>query len=117
MERETEKALENLVRIGTVTDVDGARRRVRVKFRNTGMTSGWLPVVQHFGAELYVEPDAEHTHDIADTFTGGGSAGMYPAHDHLPGSHVTYWLPRVNDTVLTLYLPVFNGDGFVMGGL
>ena len=25
------------------------------------------------------------------------------------------WTPRINDTVLTLYLPVFNGDGFVVG--
>ena len=25
------------------------------------------------------------------------------------------WMPKVNDTVLTLYLPVFNGDGFVLG--
>jgi len=27
------------------------------------------------------------------------------------------WMPLVNDTVLTLYLPVFNGDGFVLGGI
>lgn len=25
------------------------------------------------------------------------------------------WMPKVNDTVLILYLPVFNGDGFVLG--
>lgn len=33
-----------------------------------------------------------------------------PAHDP-----VTPWMPKVNDTVLTLYLPVFNGDGFILG--
>lgn len=115
MERETEKALENLVRVGTVTDVDKAKRQVRVKFQDTGMTSGWLKVLQHHGADLYIEPDAEHTHEITDTYTGGGSASVYPSHDHLPGSYVTYWLPKVNDTVLALYLPVFNGDGYILG--
>ena len=51
-----------------------------------------------------------------DTFTGGGTASEFPDHDHLPGSHLTYWMPKVNDRVLCLYLPVFNGDGFVLGG-
>ncbi len=69
-----------------------------------------------YGADFYIEPDAKHTHEITDTFTGGGSASEYPAHDHLPGSHLTYWMPKVNDRVLCLYLPIFNGDGFVLGG-
>lgn len=28
---------------------------------------------------------------------------------------VSPWMPKINDTVLTLYLPVFNGDGFILG--
>ena len=39
--------------------------------------------------------------------------------------HVSGWLkvlsssgmPKVNDQVLVLYLPVFNGDGFILGGI
>lgn len=27
------------------------------------------------------------------------------------------WMPKVNDQVLVLYLPVFNGDGFILGGI
>ena len=69
------KIVENLVRIGTVTDVDRRRKRVRVKFQDAGITSAWLPVL----------------------------AAPSP------------WLPEINATVLTLYLPVFNGDGFVLG--
>lgn len=87
----------NLVRIGTVTVVDAGKRLARVKFQDAGITSGWLPVVQHYGAGLCIEPDEYH--------------------DHLPGSHVTYWMPGVNDTVLVLYLPVFNADGYILGGL
>lgn len=26
-----------------------------------------------------------------------------------------FWLPEVNACVLVLYLPVFNGDGFILG--
>lgn len=29
----------------------------------------------------------------------------------------TQRMPRVNDQVLVLYLPVFNGDGFILGGI
>ena len=96
---ELENILENLVRVGTVTDVDGAGQRVRVKFRDTGLTSDWLRVLQR-----------------TDTWTGGGQASTQPSHSH-PGSTVTAWMPKVNSEVLCLYLPVFSGDGFVLGGL
>ena len=36
------------VRIGKVTDVNKKKRLVRVKFEDTGITSGWLPVMQHY---------------------------------------------------------------------
>ena len=29
----------------------------------------------------------------------------------------TWWMPKVNDQVLVLYLPVFNSDGFILGGI
>lgn len=27
------------------------------------------------------------------------------------------WMPKINDVAVVLYLPVFNGDGFVLGVL
>ena len=39
------------VRIGKVTDVNKEKRLVRVKFEDTGITSGWLPVMQHLAPE------------------------------------------------------------------
>ena len=41
------------VRIGKVTDVNKEKRLVRVKFEDTGITSGWLPVMQHYKAVVY----------------------------------------------------------------
>lgn len=76
---ELENILENLVRVGTVTDVDGAGQRVRVKFRDTGLTSDWLRVLQRTGEGLDIAPDGEHTHKIIDTWTGGGQASTQPA--------------------------------------
>lgn len=93
--------LSRLVQVGTVTAVDSTAHRVRVKFKDTDIISDWLYVIQHRGAELSIVPD---------------KAGNNPSHNHLPGSYLTYWMPKVNDTVLCLYLPVFNGDGFVLGG-
>ncbi len=113
---DAEKILSGLVRVGTVTDVNSAKRQARVKFQGENMTSGWLYVLQHSSANVLVVPDGEHTHEISDTYTGGGSAGTEPDHDH-SGSYLTLWMPRINDTVLCLYLPVFNGDGFVLGGI
>lgn len=31
--------------------------------------------------------------------------------------HSGVWLPQINELVLVLYLPVFGGDGFVLGGV
>ena len=113
---EVEAILSRLVQHGTVTDVDIPKRKARVKFQDTGYTSGWLYVLQHYGGGIYIEPDGEHTHNISDTYSGGGSASVEPHHDHT-GSFRTYWMPKVNDSVVVLYLPVRDGDGFILGGI
>lgn len=69
--------VERMVRIGSVTAVNSGKRQARLRFQDTGVTSGWLGVLA--ASEL--------------------------------------WLPKVNETVLALYLPVFNGDGFILGRL
>ncbi len=74
IDRATLHALKNMVRIGTVSEVDG--RRVRVAWGSARNTkSGWLTSLRHVG-EL-----------------------------------------KPGETVLILYVPVFDGDGFVLGGL
>ena len=79
MEQEASlRILSRLVRIGTVMSVDKEKRMVRVKFQNEGMPSGWLYVLQHYDADLHIEPDGEHYHE---TNSAGG-------HNH-PGSSVT----------------------------
>lgn len=82
--------LGRLIQIGTVTSVDADSHRARVKFPDTGITSGWLYVLQHPGADVHITP-AGHT----------GTLGV--------------WMPSIGATVAVLYLPVENGDGLVLG--
>ena len=109
---ELQNILSRLVQTGTVTAVDSAKRRARVKFKDTGIISDWLYVLQHYGANFYIKPDAKHTHEITDTFTGGGTASEFPDHDHLPGSHLTYWMPKAKE----IEEVVFDRGGYVYHG-
>ncbi len=108
---DSENILANLVRIGVVSAVDIGTRKARVIFKDKGFTSGWLHVLQHHGAGVCVKENGDHTHDI----TGGGTASTAGLHDHI--ANVTYWMPVLNETVVVLYLPVFNADGFILGGI
>lgn len=94
-------ALEQIVRVGTVSSVNTAERTARVKFSYLGdMVSGNLRVMQQYGCKMEITTDLEEVHP----------------HNH-PDSFTTFWMPNVGDTVLCLYLPVFNGDGVVLGVL
>lgn len=111
------------------------KRLVRCKFEDTGITSGWLPVMQHYKAIVYTESAGEHNHqyihpspynlEIKKTMDGSRQIwdeeekviGADNSTDHQHKSHVVWWLPAVDDTVVCLYLPCFNADGFVLGGI
>ena len=110
MDMDSENILSGLVRIGTVTDVDNDQRMARVKFEDTGMTSGWLVVLknQPFIPDYDVPQRTEYE-------AGGSGAAAFESHKH--DLVIKPWMPKVNDTVVTLYLPVFNADGFVIGGI
>lgn len=120
MATEFERALSRMVQRGIVTAVDPQKLQVRVKFMETDMISGWLKVLQHRGMGLSITEDGGHGHEVTvkDTYTGGGSGTVktVPDHDHAE-SATTTWMPKVNDQVVVLYLPVDDGDGFVLGGL
>jgi len=83
--------VERMIQIGIITDTDTKQHKVRVKFKDTGLTSDWLCVLHN--TPLITVTDANSA--IA----------------------VTPWMPKVNDSVLVIYLPVFNSDGFVIGGI
>lgn len=79
--------LNGLVRVGKVTAVSG--KKARVYFDDIEMTSGWLFCLQRRGS-----------------ITVDGQTVQLPA-----------WVPQINDIVACLYIPVENGDGFILGGV
>jgi hypothetical protein len=103
--------LEDIVRVGIVSVVDKPNRCVRVIFNGQEkMVSGWLKVIKSppFIPAKDVPQRTEHE-------AGGSGYAEYASHKH--DVIVSPWLPDVNDTVLCLYLPVFNGDGYVLGAI
>lgn len=108
MEETILNILKNLVRIGTVTDTDEGQRLARVKFQDTGITSDWLyvlasrPYIPDYNGPQQTEPRA-----------GGAGYALFESHTH--DLVIKPWMPKVNATVLCLYLPVFNADGFILG--
>ena len=87
---------------------DPIKRVARVKFEDTGETSGLLYVLAN---RSYV-PD----YDVPQRteFEAGGSGDpAFASHKH--DLIIKPWMPKVNAVVLTLYLPVLDGDGFILG--
>ncbi len=87
-----ETILAGMVRIGKVTDRDTTTGMVRVLFPDSGLTSDWLYCVQA-KAPITIGTTEEHSHTA--------SSGT--------------WTPSINQTVLCLYLPIPDADGFVLG--
>lgn len=107
---DAEKILSRLVQVGTVTDVNNGKRIARVKFHDTGITSAWLRVLK--------SPPFIPDYDVPQRteFESGGSGdSAFASHKH--DLTIKPWMPKVNETVLVVYLPVKEGDGYVIGGI
>jgi hypothetical protein len=110
--------VENLaqVRVGTVTDVNNDKLIARVLFEDRldgsgqPMTSDWLPVVYHppFIPDYDVPQRTEYE-------AGGSGDAEFQSHKH--DLIIKPWMPVVNEQVLCLYDGLFNGQGYVIGGV
>lgn len=104
-----ERILAQLVRVGIVSDTDREKRMARVIYRDTGQSSGWLYVL---ASRPYI-PDYDASPQSTEPKSGGSEYGEFDEHRH--DLTVKPWMPRVNATVLTLYLPMDNANGFILG--
>lgn len=117
-----DSTIERLVQIGTVSAVDSGTHKVRVLFRNTGITSDWLPVLITT-TSVRIESAGSHKHSgsveigNADGHSHGANLTINDAGSHMHHVLTGAWMPHVNDTVVCLFLPIENSDGFVIGGL
>lgn len=91
-------------------EVDNVKHTARVKFPNTEIISGWLhvldnrPFIPDYDVPQETEPKA-----------GGSGDPAFESHKH--DLVIKQWMPKINDVVVCLYLPVRNSDGFVLGGI
>lgn len=108
------KLLKKLVRVGRVSSVDTGAGTARVHFQDKGdgYVSGPLKIVQRPPA-VTVEPTTL-TYGVL-TADGHTHAGV--TEDHAHDATAGNWFPAVGEMVLCLYLPVEDGDGFVLGGV
>ena len=102
--------IEDIVREGKVTAVDNGKRIAKVWFDSMGIESDWLPVL--------ITRDFIPDYDVPQRteFEAGGSGDRaFASHKH--DLIIKPYMPKVNDLVLVLYFPVFNGDGVILGGV
>ena len=102
--------IEDIVREGKVTAVDNGKRIAKVWFDSMGIESDWLPVL--------ITRDFIPDYDVPQRteFEAGGSGDpAFASHQH--DLIIKPYMPKVNDLVLVLYFPVFNGDGVILGGV
>ena len=102
--------VEDIVREGKVTAVNNDKRIAKVWFDAMGIESGWLPVL--------INRDYIPDYDVpqrTEYESGGSGDAAFENHKH--DLIIKPWMPKVNDKVLVLYFPVFNGDGVILGGV
>jgi len=103
---------QDIIKLGIVTNVDNNKRLARVKFPDMGLqdTSGWLPVL--------ISRDFIPGYDVpqrTEYEAGGSGDASYERHKH--DLIIKPYMPKVGDQVLALYIPIFNADGFILGGI
>lgn len=103
---------QDIIKLGIVTNVDNGKRLARVKFPGMGLqdTSGWLPVL--ISRDFISDYDGpQHTEYEA----GGSGDAAFAKHKH--DLIINPYMPKVGAQVLVLYIPIFNADGFILGGI
>jgi len=102
--------LEQLVRVGTVTDVDNEKRLARALYPDTEISSDWLPVlINNAFIPAYDGPQK------TEPTEGGSGEKAFEKHDHM--LNIVPWMPKVGEQVLVLYEGIPNGRGYILGGV
>lgn len=83
--------LGTILQIGQVKEINGTK--AKVYFPDTKRTSDWLSVLQRPGEGVGVQQADGHTHKAS----------------------VTSWVPAAGASVLVIYPPYKNADGFIIG--
>lgn len=108
--------LKNIVRVGTVSSVDGASRTARVAFADKQGAKG-EPFISAPLKVMQNPPFIPGNGVIQETQPKSGGSGEAAFEEHAHGLTIRPWLPHVGQFVLCIFLPNGEGDGFVIGGI
>ena len=109
--RELEAVVYRGLRIGVVSDVDNENRIARVYYEDLDMTSDWMGVMIN---QDYI-PDYEGPQATEYEGPAGSDMALFERHRHL--LTIKPWMPKLGDQVIVAYLPMKDGEGFILGGL
>ena len=122
-----------VVRIGTIVDMDDGGRRARVKFTQQDFISDWLPIIHFpiwFIDDEHKTKRASHKHKVEEKWVdifdsiGGNLVG---AETKLDGSHFhdiiwedheidrLEWFPDINNRVVCIFPTGSDTHGYVVG--
>ncbi len=101
---------EDIVRQGKVTAVNNDKRIAKVWFDDLEIESDWIPVL--ITRDFIPSYDGQQRTEYEQ---GGAGDAAFARHKH--DLVIKPYMPKVNDIVLVLYFPVFNGDGVILGGI
>ncbi len=101
---------EGTIRKGKVSSINAERREVRVYFPDDNFVSGWLKVLKN--SPFIPSKDSEQR---TEATSGGFGESSFASHSHKVT--VAPWFPNIDDIVICIYEPGFNGDGYVLGAL
>ena len=102
--------IEDIAREGKVTAVNNDKRIAKVWFDALGIESDWLPVL--ITCDFIPDYDVPQRTEYE---AGGSGDAAFESHKH--DLIIKPYMPKVNDMVLVLYFPIFNGDGVILGGV
>ena len=108
--------VEDIVREGKVTAVDNDKRIAKVWFDALGIESDCMGVLINRDVIHYYPYDVPQWTEF-DTEDEEPRTGDKDYARHRHKLIIKPWMPKVNDLVLVLYFPVFNGDGVILGGV
>lgn len=109
-EHDMEIILGRIIQIGIVMEVNNDTHVCRVKFPTTGIISDKLHVLDN---RPFI-PDYDVPQETEEKGGGSGDAS-FESHKH--DLIIKQWMPKVNDVVVCVFLPIRNSDGFVIGGI
>lgn len=115
------KVLQNQPLIVIEKEVDGGKWSSVAKYASAdrGLSGGTVIYTKAAPDEITLTKAIEYSkvNAISEPGSTCDKTGVLETKNHKHKMTVYPWLPYVGQLVLCIYLPIFNGDGFILGAI